>query len=149
MVLFFVNEIPNYTHTGGTVYDLSSPVAPLQTMAPAPAPVAAPTQEPAPTSAPAPAPATLYTTEPTVSDLLAASRLSQYLAGLTTLGVESVEDMKELGPEDFELEVVSTQAAPIPSFPGRSLRDCLWSQGMKKVEVKRLIRHLKSNSGAE
>ena len=89
---------------GGTVYDLSSPVAPLQTMAPAPAPVIAPTQEPAP----APASAASYATEPTVSDLLATCRLNQYLAGLTTLGVESVEDMKELDPEDFELEVVST-----------------------------------------
>jgi hypothetical protein len=61
-----------------------------------------------------------------VSDLLATCRLDQYLDGLTKLGVESVEDMKELDPEDFELEV-----------------------GMKKVEVKRLLCHLNPNSPAD
>jgi hypothetical protein len=54
-----------------------------------------------------------------VAEVLSTCHLSQYLASLTALGVEGVEDLKELDPEDFELEV-----------------------GMKKVEVKRLMRSL-------
>lgn len=103
-----------------------SPVAPLQTSspesaAPAPAPVMAPTtqQAPGPAPAPAPAPAPVYSKAPTVAEVLSTCHLSQYLASLTALGVEGVEDLKELDPEDFELEV-----------------------GMKKVEVKRLMRSL-------
>jgi hypothetical protein len=58
--------------------------------------------------------------------LLATCGLSQYHESLTALGVNSVDDLKELDEKDFEQEA-----------------------GMKRVEVKRLIRRLRPQDGSE
>ena len=96
-----------------------APVAPVTTIK-APASM---TAEPQPEPHLAPAD---YITEPSVTDVLATCGLSQYHESLTALGVNSVDDLKELDEKDFEREA-----------------------GMKRVEVKRLIRHLRPQDGSE
>ena len=109
---------------GDALVNGGAPVAPVTTIkAPASMTVE---PEPAPELAPKAGirAASDYTTEPSVVDVLATCNLSQYHESLTALGVESVGDLKELDEEDFEREA-----------------------GMKKVEAKRLLWHLKPQHG--
>ena len=66
-----------------------------------------------------------HTSVSTVAELLSNANLSKYHAKLTELGVQSVDDFKDLDESDYETEV-----------------------GMKKMEVKRLLRSLSSCGGA-
>ena len=66
-----------------------------------------------------------HTSVSTVAELLSNANLSKYHAKLTELGVQSVDDLKDLDESDYETEV-----------------------GMKKIEVKRLLRSLSSCGGA-